>query len=221
MLPDAPQFDRNILARDQIILRTNEDEYQHEEIIIPEALIQIGVEQLAEKMAGDLKNKRIDENILLVGVLNGGTTFTEDLGRRLHSNGITDVQKGSIWTGSYDGDSSGDLKFKIGFGTGENQVNVENMNVIIGEDIFHTGQSLEEIHQEALLHGARTVTTAVAAIKPNSAKVNYRPNYFGFYLPDTVWVVGYGMDYKDFGRTNPNIIAIRPEMMEPSNQLAA
>ncbi len=170
-------------------------------VLIDEKSISDRVAQLAEEI-----NKRyqdIDEPLILVGVLKGSFIFLADLSRRLTIPHIVDF----IAISSYGqkGDKRGEVRLLM-----DTRENLAGHHVLIVEDILDSGNTLSYLMKIFDARGTKSVSTAVFLDKPARHTVDIDVQYIGFETPD-VWLVGYGLDYKEKYRTLPYIAELYPQ----------
>jgi hypoxanthine phosphoribosyltransferase len=87
---------------------------------------------------------------------------------------------------------------------------VRGEHVLVVDDIFDQGHTMEAIVAACRDDGAASVTAAVLALKEGAAQTDYRPDVVGLRLPDR-YVMGYGLDYKRYFRNLPGIYAAADE----------
>jgi hypoxanthine phosphoribosyltransferase len=87
---------------------------------------------------------------------------------------------------------------------------VRGEHVLVVDDIFDQGHTMEAIAAACAEDGAASVTTAVLALKEGAAETEYRPDITGLTLPNR-YVMGYGLDYKRYFRNLPGIYAAADE----------
>lgn len=80
-------------------------------------------------------------------------------------------------------------------------------HVLVVDDIFDAGITLEMIVQHCHAAGAKTVHSAVLAEKIRPRDCTYRPDFIGLTVEDR-YVFGAGMDYKEYLRNLPCIYAV-------------
>ncbi len=83
---------------------------------------------------------------------------------------------------------------------------VRGEQVLVVDDIFDEGHTMEAIVGACREDGAAGVTAAVLALKEGAAQTDYRPEVIGLTLPNR-YVMGYGLDYKRYFRNLPGIYA--------------
>ena len=87
---------------------------------------------------------------------------------------------------------------------------VRGEHVLVVDDIFDQGLTMEAIVAACREDGAASVTAAVLALKEGAAQTDYRPDVVGLTLPNR-YVMGYGLDYKRYFRNLPGIYAAADE----------
>ena len=88
--------------------------------------------------------------------------------------------------------------------------NLAGKHVVIVDDILDSGQTLDLLKRLVLEQKPASVRLCVLLRKPGKAKIDLRPEYVGFDIPDE-FVVGYGLDYDGFYRNYPEIATLKPE----------
>ena len=170
-------------------------------ILIDEETIAKRVQELADEI--NEKYKDSEEPLILVGVLKGSFIFLADLSRRLTIPHIVDF----IAISSYGqkGDKRGEVRLLM-----DTRENLAGHDVLIVEDILDSGNTLSYLINSFHARKTKSVATAVFLDKPERHQVDVPVQYVGFEIPD-VWVVGYGLDYKERHRTLPYIAEMYPE----------
>ena len=170
-------------------------------ILIDEESIRRRVEQLADEINRNYKD--ITEPLILVGVLKGSFIFMADLVRSLTIPHIVDF----IAISSYGqkGDKNGEVRLLM-----DTRENLSGHHVLIVEDILDSGNTLNYLITAFKARGTKSVETAVFLDKPERHQIPVDIQFMGFEIPD-VWVVGYGLDYKERHRTLPYIAEMIPE----------
>lgn len=161
------------------------------EIAIHEKQIQEAIDQLALQLFLDYEHKR---PIFLV-VLKGAYVFAADLLRKLNFNHEVDFVRLKSYVGSK---SSGKIELLSPLPS------LVGRNVVIIEDIVDSGLSISYLESQLLHQQASTISCISLLYKPKSHMVGKRPQYICFEI-DPEFVVGYGMDYNEYGRNLPHI----------------
>ena len=177
----------------------DEQGYHFEEWLTPE-LIAKDVQQVANQISADYK----DKEPLFVVVLNGAFVFAADLMRALND---VRCEVTFIRVSSYYGmASTGQLEFIVPL-----QQVVDQRDVIIIEDIVDTGLTIHQLKAHMRAHGATSVRVATMLFKPN--KLEYddaKPEYVGREMTDE-FVIGYGLDFDGFVRNLDAIYKVTEE----------
>lgn len=173
---------------------------QAPEILIAESEIEHRVDELAAQISADYADKG---EIVLVGVLKGAFIFLADLARRLTIPRLIEF----IAVSSYeDGDvPSGAVRLVM-----DVRSSIEGKHVLIVEDIVDTGQTLRYLIDMLKSRNPASIRTCVLLHKEQSTEVDLDIDYLGFTIGDE-WVVGYGLDYAEQGRTLPYIGVIKAQ----------
>ncbi len=79
---------------------------------------------------------------------------------------------------------------------------VEGTHLLIVEDILDTGVTLAYLCEQIQLYQPRSLKVCTLLDKPHRRKVDLKPDYVGYQVPDK-WVVGYGLDHQGKYRNLP------------------
>lgn len=155
--------------------------------------IQIKVQELGQELSEYYR----DKPLTVVGVLTGCMLFLADLVRTIdvpHRIGV-------VHASSYRGETTtaGELKVDINL-----LPDIAGRDVLIIDDIFDTGQTLERLIESLKCHNPSSIKTAVLLVKEGRQVVSIQPDFHCFRIPD-LFVVGYGLDYNDDYRHLPFI----------------
>ena len=181
-------------------MRTIDEQGYHFEEWLTPAQIAKDVQQVANQISADYK----DKEPLFVVVLNGAFVFAADLMRALKN---VRCEVTFIRVSSYYGmASTGQLEFIVPL-----QQVVDQRDVIIIEDIVDTGLTIHQLKAHMRAHGASSVRVATMLFKPN--KLEYddaKPEYVGREMTDE-FVIGYGLDFVGFVRNLDAIYKVTEE----------
>ncbi|MCH9613263.1 MAG: Hypoxanthine phosphoribosyltransferase [Chlamydiia bacterium] len=163
------------------------------EILISKAQIDKRIEETAKILNEKYKD------LTIVVVLKGGVMVATDLLRNLTIN--TDIE--FVRCKSYKGTERGKLTIE----------NLENLdfkgkNVLVVDDIFDSGKTLESIMKAMAAKGCATLSSLVLLEKDVPHVTEYRADHVLFTIPNK-FVVGYGMDYDERYRGLQNIQTMR------------
>ena len=93
--------------------------------------------------------------------------------------------------------------------------NIKGRHVLILEDIFDTGNSLEFITNHLMNKKPASLKICTLLDKPERRKegVTVKCDWVGFTIPNE-FVVGYGLDYDEHYRNLPFVGVLKPEVYE-------
>ncbi len=165
-------------------------------IMIPAEQIDEAVAAVATRINADYAQK---ETPLFVGVLNGSFMFMSDLIKKIEFNNELSFVK----LASYEGTAStGEVRSLIGLNN-----SIEGRHVIIVEDIVDTGESIEHMMHELGRHNPASIAVCTLFFKPKSYRkqipITYRAMEIG-----NEFIVGYGLDYNQLGRSLKDIYVV-------------
>ena len=153
------------------------------------------VKEMAHKM-GFLK----DENPLFIIILKGSFIFASDLLKTLDY----DVELCFMELKSYEGtQSSGKINDILGI-----PQQIKGRTLVVIEDIIDTGNTLEYLNQHLMLEQPQKIYYASLLLKPSVYKKNLPIDFVGKEIPNE-FVVGYGLDYQELGRTLTQIYKLK------------
>ena len=170
-------------------------------VLMDEEEIKSTVARIAKQIDEDYKDM---ENVVLVGVLKGSTTFMADLMRAMKTPAKIDFMRVSSYGDSTI--SSGNVNIVLDL----HRKNLPNENLIIVEDIVDSGRTLKYLINYLLNKGAKSVKTVTLLDKPARREIDYSPEYIGKQI-DNHFVIGYGLDYSEKYRTLPYVGVIDPK----------
>jgi hypoxanthine phosphoribosyltransferase len=153
-----------------------------------------------ERMAAEIRAHYAGKPLTIVGVLIGSVVLVADLIRRLDLPCRIDM----VQARSYQGTRPGPLVINTDF-LGD----IRDRHVLLVDDIFDTGHTLDELIPQIDELGPASVRTAVLLRKQGQSQVPFAPDFMGFDVPN-VFVVGFGLDYHDAYRNLPYVAALEP-----------
>ncbi|HHT68332.1 MAG TPA: hypoxanthine phosphoribosyltransferase [Firmicutes bacterium] len=170
-----------------------------ERIIISEEDIQTRVQELGQAISADYG----DEPIALICILKGGLMFLCDLAKHITSPVTYDFMSVSSYGDATE--SSGVVRI-----TKDLEESIEGKHVIIVEDIIDTGLTLSYLLNN--LHSRNPASLRICTLlnKVSNRKVEIAVDYIGFEVPNE-FLVGYGLDFRQFYRNIPYIFVPKPE----------
>ncbi|MDX1944436.1 MAG: hypoxanthine phosphoribosyltransferase [Pirellulaceae bacterium] len=159
------------------------------------------IRQSIERLAGEIRQRESGRQLTVIAVMTGSIVFLADLIRKLD----LPLRVGLIQARSYAGTERGSLSINA-----EMLPDIAGRDVLLIDDIFDTGHTLLEVISLLDEFRPKSIRSAVLVLKRGKQKVQMRPDYIGFEIPD-VFVVGYGLDYNDAYRNLPYLAALEPE----------
>ena len=166
------------------------------EIFIPETEIAAIVHSVANAI-----NNSGGKNPLCIAVMNGAFLFAADLMRKIT---IPNTEISFIKLSSYAGtETTREVSKLIGV---EN--NISGRNIVVLEDIIDTGITLEKIITLLEKENVADIKIATLLFKPDAYTKDIHIDFIGKLIPND-FVVGYGLDYDEFGRNLPHIYKLK------------
>jgi hypoxanthine phosphoribosyltransferase len=166
------------------------------ELFLPEQQIQDAIDQLSKRLTADYEGKEV----IFVGIMNGAFMFVADLLKRIEFPCEVSFVKLASYVGT---ETSGTVHELVGL------VNdLYGKHVIILEDIVDTGLTLDKVFSMIDADAPASLEVATLLYKPSAFKGKHTPKYVGIEIEDA-FVVGYGLDYDEFGRNTRNIYKLK------------
>jgi hypoxanthine phosphoribosyltransferase len=173
-------------------------------ILVSEAQIAQRVRELGAQLSKDINaacaadiSRGIEPRIIIIPVLTGSMVFVADLVRQLPFKLRLQVVSASSYPGTATSSKGVTLH-------GNLPESLDGAHVVLVDDIFDSGQTLSLLSELLQKKSPASLRTVVLLAKPGKAKVEFRPNYVGFEIPDR-FVVGYGLDYDGYYRNYPAV----------------
>ena len=158
------------------------------------------VESSLDKIAVSITNDLEFTNPLIISVLTGAMIPAGHLLTRLNFP----LELDYIHVTRYDGDIKGtELKWVV-----EPRSSLQDRTVVIIDDIYDEGYTLDAIIEYCKAKGAAQVKSVVLVEKDHQRGMNLSADYVGLKVPDR-YVFGYGMDYKGYLRNANGIYAVK------------
>ena len=169
-------------------------------ILLDEKQLNDGV----EKLAAGINAHYGDKPLTIICILTGSIVLGADLIRKLQMP----LRVGVLQTSSYQGTERGALTINA-----EMMLDINDRDVLLIDDIFDTGHTLDKVTTEVAKHGPTSIQSAVLLLKTGRQEVEYRPEFVAFDIPDE-FVVGYGLDYNDEYRNLPYLACLEESDIE-------
>ena len=169
-------------------------------VLISEEELRSRIAQLGEEITRDYA----DKDPVILGVLKGVVVFYADMIRQIR----VPCQMDFMCLSSYHGtQSTGNMVVRQ-----DMSVDVSGRHVLILEDIFDTGTSLDYTYHHVLSKKPASIRICTLLDKPERRKpgITLVPDYVGFTIPNE-FVVGYGLDFNEHYRNLPYVGVLKPE----------
>lgn len=140
------------------------------------------------------------EELTIVMVMKGAICLTADLIRALKTPTTLEYIRASSY--GHRGTQKGELVL-----SGVDELDLESRHVLLVDDIFDSGETLGEIATQLKKKGPKSLKTLVL-LSVTTGATRSLPDYTLFHI-EKVFVVGYGLDYKEHYRGLPGIYALR------------
>lgn len=169
------------------------------DVVMSEAELMDRVDELASRIAPRLTSG----DWTAVSILIGATPFTSDLMKALARRDVHPILD-VIWLESYRDarESSGRVVVRADIAR-----NVEGRGILLIDDVFDTGRTLDFAKHHLLAKGAREVVTVALTQKPWAPRGEQGVDFCAFDAPGR-YLVGYGMDDAGLYRGLPFIGAL-------------
>lgn len=171
-----------------------------EKVLLSEAQIQDRIRELGEILTAEYAGK----DPVFVGVMKGVVIFFADMIRQVK----VPCQLDFMWISSYSGtESTNQVVVKR-----DVSADLKGRHVVILEDIFDTGRSLDFTYRHLLTKEPASLKICTLLDKPSrrDPAVTLKPDYVGFVI-ENEFVVGYGLDYNEGYRNLPYVGVLKSE----------
>ena len=173
------------------------------QVLISEEQIRNRIAELGEELTREYAGK----DPVIVGVLKGVVVFYADMVRKIN----VPCQMDFMWISSYAGtETTGGMVVRK-----DVSCDIKGRHVLILEDIFDTGNSLDFTYRHLLSKEPASLKICTLLDKPFRRKegITLQADYVGFTVPNA-FVVGYGLDYNEHYRNLPYVGVLKPELYE-------
>ena len=171
-----------------------------QKVLLTEEQIKARIKELGAILSEEYAGK----DPVVVGVLKGVVVFYADMIREL----TVPCQMDFMWISSYKGThSTGTMQVRQDLSS-----DIEGRHVLILEDIFDTGNSLDFTVKYLQARNPASLKICTLLDKPErrNPAVTLEADWVGFTIPNE-FVVGYGLDYNEYYRNLPFVGVLKPE----------
>lgn len=163
---------------------------------IPQEEIEIEIHRIASEIKRDMAGK----DPLFLVMLNGAFMFAAELFKSLDMACEMAFVKYKTYVGTHSTGKPNEL-------LGIEHEKVKDRDIVIVEDIVDSGFTMNELLKDLNNKGAKSIKIASMMFKPNAFKYNFNIDYIGMNIGND-FIVGYGLDYNEYGRNFKEIYKI-------------
>ncbi len=174
------------------------------DILFTQEMIHARIDEVAQELnAKYAENKAQNDPVILIMVMKGAVCTACDLMRKVNFPLQIEYVKASSY--GLLGTKPGELTLK-----GLENVDIANRDVLLVDDIYDSGQTLTKLTY-ALQEKNPKSQTSLVLLSKNLVRTcdKLPPNYVLFDIED-LFVVGYGLDYKEKYRELPGVFVLTP-----------
>lgn len=157
------------------------------------------ISQKIKEVAAQINEEYRGKDLVIIMVMKGAICIGADLIRELDIPCTIECVKASSY--GQNGTKRGELVI-----SGVEKVDLSSKHVLIVDDIFDTGNTMTNIIKRLQEKEPKSVKTLVLLSKKIHRDVVYTPDFSLFEINNR-FVVGYGLDYKEYYRGLPGIYA--------------
>jgi len=158
------------------------------------------IENEIHRIASEIKRDMIDKEPLFLVMLNGAFMFAAELFKSLDMPCEMAFVKYKTYVGTQ---STGKPNEMLGI----EPEKVSGRNIVIVEDIVDSGFTMNELLKDLNKKGAKSIKIATMMFKPKALKYDLKMDYVGMEIGND-FIVGYGLDYNEYGRNLKEIYKI-------------
>ena len=173
---------------------------EHMDLLIPPGAIEEKVQEVAKELNREYQGKKLT----VLAVMKGGIFLASDLMRHLTMPFTLECIKASSY--GQNGTTRGELTI-----AGLDKIDLTGKDVLVIDDIFDSGHTMSGIVTKLSAKNPNSVKTIVLVMKDVPRTISYRPDHTLFTIPDR-FVVGYGLDYKEYFRGLPGVYAFKNDI---------
>lgn len=163
---------------------------------IPQEKIECEIRRVAKEIMRDMEGR----NPLFLVMLNGAFMFAGELFKHIDIPCEISFVKYKTYSGTQCTNHANVM-------IGANAEDIKGRDIIIIEDVIDSGFTINEFRKDLEKAGAASIRIAAMLFKPNAFKFNYKVDYIGLNIGDD-FIVGYGLDYNEYGRNLKEIYKI-------------
>lgn len=165
---------------------------EHFRMLISPDQIKERVAQIADRIDHDYEGK----DIVMIMVMKGAVCIVSDLMRTIKTPCSLEYVQASSYGNKT---TAGQLTL-----SGLEKLDISNKHILIVDDIYDTGTTMNTIKKQLLLQNPASIKTLVFLVKNRNRSTNEVPDYVLFTIEDE-FVIGYGLDFDELYRGLPGV----------------
>ena len=158
------------------------------------------IENEIHRIASEIKRDMDGKNPLFLVMLNGAFMFAAELFKSLDMPCEMAFVKYKTYVGTHSTGKPNEL-------LGIEQEKINGREIVIVEDIIDSGFTMNELLKDLNKKGAKSIKIATMMFKPKALKYDLKMDYVGMEIGND-FIVGYGLDYNEYGRNLKEIYKI-------------
>jgi len=173
-------------------------DFSNLELMISQEDIKSKIVQLAQTIDDDYK----DKEIVFLMIMKGAFIFTSDLVREIKTPFSIETIKCSSY--GLRGKERGELTIQ-----GLEKLDLQSKHVIVVDDIYDSGKTLSSVMKEVKKQNPASLKSLILLVKNTERRLENidLPDFSLFEIEDK-FVVGYGLDYKEYFRGLKGIYSV-------------
>ena len=176
-----------------------------DEIVLSQEQIQSIVRRVGRQITARLKDE--DKIPVIVGVMKGAMFFFADVLRQIKCPVYMDYIKVSSYSGT---ESSGKIRLDHDL-----HMDIKDRTVVIVEDVVDTGLTMHYLKEYLYKkHKPKQVLIAALFNKKPFRKLEVDVDFVGKEINDSLFLMGYGLDYNELDRNIPYVYCAQEEDIE-------
>lgn len=161
---------------------------------------QENIETEIHRIAREIKRDMDGKEPLFLVMLNGAFMFAAELFKNLDMPCEMAFVKYKSYVGTQ---STGQMNELLGIEAEK----INNRDIVIVEDIVDSGCTMNELLKDLNKKGAKSIRIATMMFKPKALNYDIKMDYVGMEIGND-FIVGYGLDYNEYGRNLKEIYKI-------------
>ena len=150
------------------------------------------IENEIHRMASEIKRDMEGKDPLFLVMLNGAFMFAAELFKNLDMPCEMAFVKYKTYVGTHSTGKPNEL-------LGIEAEKINGRDIVIVEDIVDSGFTMTELLKNLNKKGAKDIKIATMMFKPKALKYDLKMDYVGMEIGND-FIVGYGLDYNEYGR---------------------